>query len=104
MNNGTAAALHGVSKTYQTRGGTIMALDGIDLDVRANDYIAFCFVYRYAFAGNHCFINRRFAINNNAIDRDFLAGTNPNNVTAKHLSNRDVHFLVASQNPGGLGL
>ena len=40
MNNGTAAALHGVSKTYQTRGGTIMALDGIDLDVRANDYIA----------------------------------------------------------------
>ncbi|MCC7017386.1 MAG: ABC transporter ATP-binding protein [Rhodospirillales bacterium] len=40
MNNGTAAALRGVSKSYQTRGGTVRALDGIDLDVRANDYIA----------------------------------------------------------------
>jgi putative ABC transport system ATP-binding protein len=40
MNNGTAAALRGVSKSYRTRGGTIRALDGVDLDVRANDYIA----------------------------------------------------------------
>ncbi|MEK7246546.1 MAG: ATP-binding cassette domain-containing protein, partial [Pseudomonadota bacterium] len=40
MNNGTAAALRGVYKSYQTRGGTITALDGVDLDVRANDYIA----------------------------------------------------------------
>ena len=40
MNNGTVAALCGVCKSYQTRGGTITALDGIDLDVRANDYIA----------------------------------------------------------------
>ena len=40
MNHGTAAALRGVSKSYRTRGGTITALDGVDLDVRANDYIA----------------------------------------------------------------
>ena len=40
MNHGTAAALLGVTKSYQTRGGTITALDGIELDVRANDYIA----------------------------------------------------------------
>lgn len=40
MNHGTAAALRGVTKNYQTRGGTIAALDGIDLAVGANDYIA----------------------------------------------------------------
>lgn len=40
MNNGTAASLKGVIKSYQTRGGTVTALDDINLDVRANDYIA----------------------------------------------------------------
>jgi putative ABC transport system ATP-binding protein len=40
MNNATVAALRGVTKSYQTRGGTIRALDSIDLDVRADDYIA----------------------------------------------------------------
>jgi putative ABC transport system ATP-binding protein len=40
MNSATAAALRGVTKAYQTRAGTVRALDGIDLEVRTNDYIA----------------------------------------------------------------
>ncbi|MBM3565952.1 MAG: ABC transporter ATP-binding protein [Alphaproteobacteria bacterium] len=40
MNAGKAAQIRNVTKSYQTRAGTVVALDAVELDIRANDYIA----------------------------------------------------------------
>ena len=58
--------------------------------------------HRHRFTGQHALVHPAAALADEAIDRNLLAGTDPDPVALAHLFHRDVLLLTVPDHPGGL--
>jgi hypothetical protein len=72
------------------------------VDGRANDLVPGRLADRGALAGEHALVDRRYAVDDDPVDRDLLPGPDPDHVCDEDLPDRDVLLTAVADHPGRL--
>jgi len=72
------------------------------VDGRADDLVPGRLADRSALAGEHALVDRRFAVDDDSVDRDLLPGPGPDHVSDEDLLDRDVLLTAVADHPGSL--
>src|SRR6185437_11686430 len=72
------------------------------VDGRADDLVPGRLLDRSALAGEHALVDRRYAVDDDPVDRDLLPGPDPDHVSGADLLDRDVLLTAVADYPGRL--
>ena len=73
------------------------------VDRRADDLVPGRLADGDALAGEHALVDRRFAVDDDPVDRNLLPGPDPDHVSGEDVLDRDVLLTAVADHPGGLG-